>query len=220
MSVDPAWKGVYKAGGVSLLIMGVLFFITLLSFAILQPPMTAEAALENPSVSWSYVPLTVGNVLFIPGVLALYLALKEVNKNRMLIATGLAGVGIPLMLADSILFFSLVTLSNGYMAATSEALRAAYVAAADLALGAALAFEGLAIILFNVSTIIMSLVMLKGIFSKGTAYLGIAAGIVGLVSTVWYVVPVLLIFMVVALISMVLVAIWYLAVGYRLYKLG
>ena len=62
------------------------------------------------------------------------------------------------------------------------------------------------------------LIMLKGAFSKSTAYLGIATGLLGVVSVVG---PVFVSALSVTIVvTSVLTTVWVLFVGYRLCKLG
>ena len=220
MSVDPAWKGLYKAGGSSYLIVGVLYIISFVLLIILgPPPSTGEAYLKSAPPLQTLVLIWASvDILLIPSVLGLYLALKELNKTHMLIATGLWGVAIPADLATLGLFFSLVPLGRAYAAATADAQRAAYVAAADLTVGATNAGFTLGFFLFGFAILIQSMAMLKGVFSKATAYLGIVTGILSLVAGVGFAtVPALGIF---PLIWFILLGIWWLLVGSKLYKLG
>jgi hypothetical protein len=94
--------------------------------------------------------------------------------------------------------------------------RAAYVAAANYA-SAVLASHTevfYSIVDLSVAILITGLVMLqgKGIFNRTTAYLGVAAGIFGIVSIAG--------FFVVIIINALLVMVWVLFVGYRLFRLG
>jgi hypothetical protein len=59
--------------------------------------------------------------------------------------------------------------------------------------------------------------MLKGIFNKTTAYLALAVGITGIVFMGSYIAGALYVF---RIINALLATVWYLFVGYRLYKLG
>jgi hypothetical protein len=70
-------------------------------------------------------------------------------------------------------------------------------------------------ILFEVGILIISLVMLKGVFQKGVAYLGIVTGAVGIVSEALR--PILGFGYIV---FFVLEVIWLIAVGWKLYRLG
>jgi predicted Abi (CAAX) family protease len=60
--------------------------------------------------------------------------------------------------------------------------------------------------------LIIGLVMLKGIFNKLTAYVGLATGILGIVSITGWNVAIIM--------NAVFATVWVLFVGYRLYKLG
>ena len=156
-------------------------------------------------------------VLFVAGMLALFFSLKDVKRAHMMIATAFFAVAVGLFLGSTVVEYSLVRLSEAYLSATSDAQRAAYVATWELAGGVSGAGETLGQVLFSVSLIIVSSVMLKarGIFSKAAAYLSIVAGIVGLVASIPL--PPLEI---VSLASNIILAAWFLLVGYDLYKLG
>jgi hypothetical protein len=69
-----------------------------------------------------------------------------------------------------------------------------------------------------VGILMIGLVMLNGTFGKRIAYLGIAIGILGVVSVVG---PVFVSALSVTIIlTSVLTAVWVVLVGYRLYRLG
>jgi hypothetical protein len=70
----------------------------------------------------------------------------------------------------------------------------------------------------GVGFLITGLVMLKGIFSKITAYLGVVSGILSIVSVVgpFFVSSLGL----TIIIASILITVWILFVGYRLYRLG
>ncbi len=100
------------------------------------------------------------------------------------------------------------------MAATTAAQRAAEATAAEglIAVSNAVNAAG---ILTALGILILSLVMLKGVFPKGVAYLGIVTGALGIASEAlrdtigpgYFVYGLLL-------------PIWFLAVGWKLYRLG
>jgi hypothetical protein len=224
-TVDPSWKGLYRWGGMSAMLAGVLSFIGIaLAFRIGALPSGGEAVLKYLSGQTTlaytiYGLIILGDILGVPFLLALYLALKGVNKNAMLAATGFTGLGLVLDLGVTVIsWIGLITLSQNYAAATTDAQRAAYVAVADYAL-AVIAVSGpiFSLVISSIGTLIVSLVMLKGIFNKATAYLGIAASIVGLVYGISVFGPALTILFIIAIL---LSGIWYLLLGSRLYRLG
>jgi hypothetical protein len=92
INVDPSSRGVYKVGGISLFVAGVIPFLLLLLVIILQQtiPVPALEILEAPSAPTAWFLLAaLGELLLMPGGLGLYLSLKDVKKTHMLIATSL-----------------------------------------------------------------------------------------------------------------------------------
>lgn len=82
--IDPSWKGVIKWGGLSLFVGGLIAFIFVLLVFIIQQtiPVPAEEALENPlRPTLLFLFTTIGELLLLPGGLALYFSLKDVKKD-------------------------------------------------------------------------------------------------------------------------------------------
>jgi hypothetical protein len=149
--------------------------------------------------------------------LALYQALKHLNKSYAALGA-LAGIvswaltlAIPTTGGGASI---LVYLSDHYMAAATAAQHTAFATAAEVFI-AENNITGAVGILTPVGMLILSLVMLKGVFPKGIAYLGIVTGALGIVSEAirpilgpgYFVYGLLL-------------PIWFLAVGWKLYRLG
>jgi hypothetical protein len=226
-AVDPDGKWLYRVGGISALVLGIAYIITIPLFAhVGAQPSGGEARLKylalNTTVWWAILGLSVlTDFLFVPVALSLYLALKGVNRNAMLVATAFVGLFVVLDLAVTWSnYASLITLSGHYAAATNDAQRAAYVAAAnDASAVLASSLEAVySIMVPSFGILMIGLVMLKGIFSKSTAYLGLVTGILGIVSVASsFFVSTL---NVTIIITSVLTTVWVLLVGYRLYRLG
>ncbi len=93
---DTSWKSLYKAGGISFLLAGVLFFTGVLAF-ILGPNTfgaSGEEALKVGAANRSLYIL--GSVIFclstiflVPGILALYVAVKHLDKSYALLGAGI-----------------------------------------------------------------------------------------------------------------------------------
>ena len=222
--VDPDGKSLYRAGGISALVLGIAYIIIFALFARVggAPSSGGEVWLKylegKTTVWWAILGLCVlTDFLFVPVALSLYLALQRVNRNAMLVATAFVGLFVVLDLAVTWTnYASLLTLSSLHAAATNNVQRAAYVAAANYA-AAVLASRTevfYSIVDLSVGILLIGFVMLKGkgIFSKTTAYLGLAAGIFGIVSLAG--------FFVIIIINAVLTTVWVLFVGYRLFRLG
>lgn len=157
------------------------------------------------------------SVLAMVVFLSLYAALKQLNKSYAAIgaAIGVASWGLTLAWpATGGGAPSLVYLSDHYMAATTDEQRASFVAAAE-AFIAQNDIPNAPGILTPIGILILSFLMLRGVFHKGVAYLGIATGVIGAVSEALR--PVLGIgYMGYGL----LLPIWFVAVGWKLYRLG
>jgi hypothetical protein len=223
-AVDPDGKWLYRVGGISALVIGIAYIIILPLFARVGVPPSSggEVWLKylegKATVWWAILGLSVfTDFLFVPVALSLYVALERVNRNAMLVATAFVGLFVVLDMAVTWTnYASLLTLSGLHTAATTDVQRAAYVAAANYA-SAVLASHTevfYSIVDLSLAILITGFVMLKGkgIFSKTTAYLGLAAGIFGIGSLAG--------FFIITIINALLTTVWVLLVGYRLFRLG
>jgi hypothetical protein len=225
--VDQKSKGLLRVGGISMVIVGLLYFAFVVLLSLLGSSFSSgETALqkfagEALTVNAAFGLGIVSDFFFIPAVLALYFALRGINRNAMLVAVGFLSLFIIVDFGFTNLnFLALVTLSKNYLASTSDVQRAGYVATADYALAVlALSAPIGSYLVPSIGTLIASLVMLKGIFSRGVAYLGIVVGVLGILygGTVLglRVLP-----NVFVAITTVLSAIWFVLVGFKLYQLG
>jgi hypothetical protein len=104
-AVDAEGKWLYRSGGISALILGIAYVITIPLFAHVGPPPSGgEVWLKylegKTTVWWTILGLAVlTDFLFVPVALSLYLALKGVNRNAMLVATAFVGLFVVLDLA-------------------------------------------------------------------------------------------------------------------------
>jgi len=120
----------------------------------------------------------------------------------------------------------MLSLSNQYATATTEAQRAMFLAAGQAVLAihqnAGYAGSGiyLSFLLVSAASLIISVVMLRSsIFSQGTAYMGILANGYGLGYYIVSAFAPTLVFVPLS-ISAIFLLIWYLQVGARLWALG
>jgi Domain of unknown function (DUF4386) len=223
--LDPSWKGIYRVGGFCLLLAGLIYLIevTLNSFwgmpgATDSVPYLQSLAAHPHQAQVQYGLYSLADFLFVPGVLALYLALKHLAKNPMLIATGLMAVFIVVDVAitepNSL---TIVALTQHAAAATSATQQAAYLAAANYALAALPLATFYSWVIGCVVVLIASMVMLKGAFVKLISYLGVVGGIMGIVAGFYVYVPALAVLATPALFAF---GLWWVLVGIRLYRLG
>ena len=224
ISPDPTWQGVYRVGGVCLLLTGLIYLIGAVLSIILGPaPSSGEQYLKSVAghallaqINFALFALT--DFLLLPVSLAFYLALKHLARNAMLIAAGLMALFIVLDLAITEMnSLSLVTLTQHYAAATSETQRSAYVAAADYALATLPIATFYSYVVSSAGFLITSIVMLKGTFSRPTAFLGITACVEGIIGGLYVILPTLAVLLIPSLVTF---GIWSLFAGSRLCQLG
>ncbi len=182
----------YRVGGLAALVLGISYvsIIPLYAHVGVPPIGGGEASFKYLSGKttfwWTILGLSVfTDFLFVPVALALYLALKGVNRNAMLLATASVGLFVVLDLAITWSHYaSILTLYHEYSQAADDASRAGYVAAANYA--SAILSRPLeivyAIVTLSSGILMIGFVMLRGPFSKITAYLGLATGLLGIAS--------------------------------------
>jgi hypothetical protein len=221
---DPSWRSLYRAGGVSGLLAGLIYIVAaVLIFTTPSPP--ASGGVETLQYIASHRSLYIlkqvlwlgPSVLAMVMFLALYPALRHVNKSYAAIGTVLGIMAWGLSLAWPTTGEGspiLVYLSDHYSAATSDAARTAFATAAEVLV----ATEGTPAaigVLQTISILVISIVMVRGGFPRSVAYLGVATGAIGVLSES-------LIELLGGLYAIygVLLMIWFLAVGWQLYRLA
>jgi uncharacterized protein DUF4386 len=221
--VDLSWRGVYRAGGVCLLVAGLIYLAQVVLGALVSAPTDSQQFLQSLAnhagvARATYGLFSIADFLLVPAVLGLYLSLKRVGKNLMLVATGLMAVFIvvDLTMTDAGTL-TIVTLTQHAATAASAAERAAYMAAAHYGLATVPLANTYSWVIPSVAVLLISMVMLKGVFSKRTAYVGIAAGIVGIAAGFYVFLPALA---ALGLLFSLLLGAWSLMAGRRLYRLG
>ena len=225
--IDPDARWSYRAGGISALALGIGYIVIVALYVPMgAPPHGAEARLAymagNTMAWWTILWLSVlTDLLFLPVAIALYAALKKFHRNAMLLAAVCMALFVVLDLAITWTnYAALITLSGRYAQAAGEAQRAAVIAAAEYP---SVVVESNLLFFYNtlvlgVGILITGFVMLNGVFSRSTAYLGLATGILGIISVVG---PVFVSALSVTIIvTSILTTVWLLFVGYRLCNLA
>ncbi len=231
-TTDSGRLSFYKIGGAAALIVAVLLPIEIIVFIVYPLPITvigyfklfqSNRLLGLLNLYLLEIPTY---ALFVPMFLALYVALRRVNETRMALATTFAIIGIAVFLATNNPF-SMLSLSDQYAAATTDAHRSMLSAAgqAMLANTNQRTVEGfnMGLFLVSVAGLIVSTVMLRSnIFSKVTAYVGIIANAISLAEYLRLVfVPAAVVLLIIsAAASGLLLLIWYILIARRLFQLG
>jgi hypothetical protein len=225
---DREGRWLYRVGGLSALLIGVGYLLAIAAYvSVIGPPVTGvvdriTSTAAHATTWWVILGLNVlTDVLFVPVALALYLALKDRHQGMMLVGTACMALFIVLDLALTWpSYASFIVLGGRYLAATSDAERTLAVTAATLAHTMMDTFlTVIYTILFPALWhLLTGVVMLKSAFSRPTAWLGIVAGVLSIVSVVGPFFVKELGFAVV--LASLLIAVWVFLLGFRLFRLA
>jgi hypothetical protein len=178
------WRWLYRIGGLAAALLVVL--------TVLHSSVYFVVGLPDDVVGWFglfgdnpiggllafELLMVVYVVLSVPVVLALYVALRRAGPSLMAIYLGLSLIGIVAFIVARPAF-EMLSLSDGYTAAATDAERSAYLAAGEATLAV---FHGTAFwvsyLLGSIGGLIVAAVMLRTtVFSRTTAYLRIASSV-------------------------------------------
>jgi hypothetical protein len=242
-TADTSWKSLYRVGAIAALIAALIFRRNL---GAAEVPLLTGVAVPYSAEGWftlfhnnALLGLTllsffdIANYILVGLMfLAVYVALRPTNKSYTLIAVTLCflGVGVYIVSNSAISMFSL---SNQYFSATTDAQRSTLLAAGQAVLASGICPQALyqssgfymSLLLVAVAGLIMSIVMLQSsIFGKWTAYVGIVASALDLIylAGLVFVPPTYVSLLGVLCIASagLLLMIWHLLIGLRLYKLS
>lgn len=219
--IEARWRGVCKVGGLAAFTMLTLMVIQIIIYSVWPPPSTVEGYFTLFQSNWLLGLLSfdllyiVDSVLLIFIYLALYAVLRRASESAMLIALVLGIAGIAAYFASNTAF-EMLSLSGQYAASTTEAQRTMLLASGQVMLET---YTGTAFdiyyVLNTIFLFIVSPVMLRSkLFSKKTAYLGLAAGILMIIPSSAGMLGVYF-----SLASLVPWAIWLVLVGRRLLQI-
>jgi hypothetical protein len=189
---DPTWWPLYRAAAVAAGFAVVLYVVALVLFVVTPapPPPAAGGAAMLEHVAANRVVYVVKqvlwvapNLLMIVVTLALAVALVQVNKSFALTAGVIAVASWAVSFAWPTTgegSLAMVVLSDHYAGAATDANRVASVVGAELLL----ALNDLPAIVLGVlqalGILLLAVLMTRGVFSPGLAWLGVTAGALGL----------------------------------------
>jgi hypothetical protein len=190
-SVDPEGRWMLRVAGISAIVLALGYGLAIPIYALVgdQPVAGVEAQLayfgDHAAGWWSIVVFMVAtDLLYVPVYFGLYAALKHLSRRLAAIgATFAAFLFVILDLAVTWTAYStMIVVGSDYVAATSPAQQAALIAAA--AYPAAILESPIlgtyAIVIPALGALFVGVVMLKGVFSRLTAYLALGMGVVGI----------------------------------------
>lgn len=220
LNPDSGWKGFYTAGGISALLYVFLSLVVSTTMVFLMKydfGMDARELLEfivAHKVWWLWLQtLVLGtSILAIIAFVAIFLALKHINKSMAALGAVITCTMQVLFMAYYPILLGLSFLGDKYPAAMDKGN---LVIAAEALMAQNNAFNPLYESVFAIGILIISLPMLKGVFHKTVAYLGLAnapAAIIALM--LWPVLGVGYFWW------WIFFVIWFTAVGLKLLQLG
>jgi len=230
-TADSTYQSLYKLGGAAALIVAALILGDVVVLAIYPQPNTISdwfMLFQRNSIvglldSWGLeVPMY---FMFIMTFLALYMVLRKANQSLMVIAVTFALLGTGIFLATNNPF-SMLSLSNQYAGATTDAERSTFLAAGQALLSntnqRAVGGFNMGLFLVSVAGLMVSSVMLQSnSFSRPTAFVGILAHALSLADYLRQALtPSAIVALLVILPNALFLVIWYVLVGRRLYQLG
>ena len=202
----------YKFGGGALVASGILFVVlALLDFRAGPPPSNGAEILlwrNSQALVLGFVSelLFVATVLLVPGTVALYQSLVDVDRTKAVTGCGIIAATIPVIAMTLIVHGRLVYPIYGMRIDTPDAA----------ALVVMVFYGGLHAIylLLAVATIVLSLAMKRGVYAQWIAYFGFATAALDTIGSYpWAIGPVL------TLVCEMSFAGWFVAVGSQLFRM-
>jgi hypothetical protein len=226
-AVDGQGRWLYGVGGIAGLVIGISYVVIIgLYLAAGVPPDGGAAWLAygagKTAPWWGILSLSVlTDVLIVPLMLALYVTLRGVARDLMLLAVAFKVLFVVLELSVGWPNIGLlITYSGDYAAAATQAERAALVTGADYAAtvyGSTLAGV-YSILLPAVGMLLAGLAMRRSVFGRGAVYAAVLSGVLGIVSVAggFFVAELGEVVILASIFSLA----WYFLVGYRLARLA
>jgi len=202
----------YKFGGGALVASGILFVVlAFLDFRAGPPPSNGAEILlwrDSQALVLDFVSelLFFATVLLVPGTVAVYQSLVDVDKTKAATGCGILAATIPVMAMMLIVHGRLIYPIYGMRIDTPEVA----------ALVVMVFYGGLHAIylLLAVATIVLSLAMRRGAYAKWIAYFGFATAALDVIGSYpWAIGPVL------TLVCELSLAGWFVAVGSQLFSM-
>ena len=186
---DARWRGLYRLGGAAAYLIAALLIGEIAVYAAWPRTPTALEHFALFRDNWLAGLLTldllgmVAYVLFVPTMLALYVALRRTGEAAMAVATALFFLGIADFFATNTAF-PVLALSRQYAAAATDAERAVFLAAGQalFALFNENAFLVSYVFVSAAWTMVGGVMLRSGAFGPTTAWAGILAGAAGVLA--------------------------------------
>jgi hypothetical protein len=229
ISDEVKWRNLYRYGSIAAFLIAILMFAEILVYALIpnsdNPLEIFELFHKNAFAGLLFFDLLgmISYLLFIPVILSLYMIMKKTNRTIMTFGTILFFIGITVFFANNT-GFSILSLSRQYYTATSIEEKTYLVAACKtmITLFDVNAFL-VSYVIVSLAWTMISYVQIKSkVFNRSTGYIGLFAGISGIVAEIIENTIPQIIFVAISFyfLAIVLLIIWVILSGKRLYRIG
>jgi hypothetical protein len=225
---DQNWKGLYSVSGILLILNAVLSLVAAYAIRILYTPGYHDPASylqlvsqnqQLASISWSL--WIVIDILPLPIIVAMYIILQRYNRTLALLGSLFAlFYAIYDVSATELNSLTLVSLSHGYALATTEAVKASFVAAATYGYYALPLQTVLSFAIGPIGYLLWCIPMAKSFFGRWNAIIGVIVSVIGLLGAAAPVVPSSAFLGWSAFLCVRLIAIWTIILGVMLFRYG
>ena len=205
-------KGLFKAGGVALVLSGTLFVVKMaLDLAAGPPPSNGIAILVwmasgRLALAWVSEVLFTAGMLLVPGVVALHASLASREGPKAAVGTSLLAVTLPVLFATAVV--------HGRLVYDVYGLRVRDPAVAELTVALYAGGMHAVYLMLAVATLVLSLAM-RSTYGRPLALLGIVTAVLDVAASYpWAIGTPLLV------LSQIAFGGWFIAVGSKLWMLG
>jgi Domain of unknown function (DUF4386) len=227
--VDPHWRGLILAGGILMIVIPLISLYALyLARTLYAPGYPSDAAgylqlvaqhHQLFSLTWSLWIIT--DILGLAPVIAMYIVLQKHNRALALLGSLLAiFYAIYDVSATELNSLTLVSLAHGYASATSDALRASFVAAATYGYHALPLQSVLSFGIGSLGYLLWCVPMWKSFFGRWTTIFGVIVNVIGVIGSASFVVPAAFILGICLLLAPRLIALWSIVLGVQMFRYG
>ena len=206
-------KGLYKLGGASFIISGVLFLSSgILELAAGPPPSSgveilAWVASEKLALSFVSEILFFAAAALVPAVVALYQSLAGTDRAKAVLGCGIMAAAIPVI--------SMMLIVHGRLVYPIYGIRVTSPPVAEFVVAVFYGGVHAVDLLFAVATFVLSLAMIRGVYGKRIAYLGFSTAVLDVVGSYPYAIGPAPTF-----VCDTFFAAWLVAVGSKLYRMA
>jgi hypothetical protein len=171
------------------------------------------------TIAWSLWIIT--DILSIVPILAMYIILQPHNRSLALLGSLLAiFYAIYDVSATKLNSLTLVSLSQGYASATTDALRASFITAATYGYNALPFQTVLSFSIGSVAYLLWCVPMWKSIFGRWTTIFGVVANVKGVIGAFYPVVPSSTFLVLCLFLGPRLIALWSMVLGVKMFRYG